>query len=163
MLSPSHRFNYRFQIIRDLILSDIKKGILPSLSIAVAEKGKIVWEEAFGLSNNGTPVTPNTMFHLASVSKTLTATGLMTLVEDGLVDLDVPVNDYLGSQKIVSYVGNPDEVTVKQLLRHQAGLPPYCEFFYPTETYPIRDIEETIRRYGIIMFPPGARAYVFYC
>ena len=65
----------------------IKQALLdthtPSLAVAVAVDGKVIWEEAFGWADreNQVPATIHTMYSLASISKPITATGLMTLVE----------------------------------------------------------------------------------
>jgi len=77
-------------------LVDEKKA--PSLSLAVVRNGEIIWEEAFGLADieKKTGATPETLYPIASATKPFTATALMTLVERGLVDLDKPVNTYLG-------------------------------------------------------------------
>ena len=47
--------------------------------------------------------TPQTMYSLASISKPITATGLMTLVERGAIDLDKPANEYLGTGKLTGH------------------------------------------------------------
>jgi CubicO group peptidase (beta-lactamase class C family) len=72
---------------------------LPGLTIAVARGDSILWEEGFGWANRETRVsaTPQTPFYLASLSKTITATALMVLREQGRLDLDRPANDYLGT------------------------------------------------------------------
>ena len=67
----------------------------PSVAVAVAKDGRILFEEAIGLANQEKliPATPYTMYALASISKPLTATGLMVLVDRGQVDLDRPAKD----------------------------------------------------------------------
>jgi len=77
----------------------VAKGEVPSLSVAVARDGKIIWEKGFGLADRekNIPATEHTKYSLASISKQLTATGLMILVERGQIKLDSPINDYLQS------------------------------------------------------------------
>ena len=90
-----------FEGVRGKIRAGLSEHGVPSMSIAVARDGKIIWEEAFGFADVERRVkafdssTPRTMYSLASISKPFTATGLMILVERGLVDLDRPLNDYL--------------------------------------------------------------------
>ena len=67
----------------------VESGI-PSVAVVVAGNGETLWEEAFGWADRGEmriPVTARTMYSLASVSKPITAMGLMTLVEQGKVPL----------------------------------------------------------------------------
>jgi CubicO group peptidase (beta-lactamase class C family) len=68
-------------------------------------------------------VTPDTAFRIASITKTLTAIAVMTLVEDGLVDLDEPVWRYLRSFRVVGSDGQDHPATVRHLLTHTSGLP----------------------------------------
>jgi serine beta-lactamase-like protein LACTB, mitochondrial len=79
----------------ELVLKDVAK--VPGLSVAVAMDGKIVWSEGFGYADLEAkkPVTPTTRFRIASVSKSLTAAGLVLLVQRGQLDLDAPVQKYV--------------------------------------------------------------------
>ncbi len=155
--SPGWGATDRFRIVRALIQEEIDGGQVPSLAVAVARRGEIVWEEAFGWADRerGIPATPHTMFSLASVSKPLTATGLMVLVERGTVDLDRPVNEYLGEVRLRARVGDPAGATVRQVASHTSGLPLHHHFFAdPTRRPPLA---ETIRRYGNLVMEPGER------
>jgi CubicO group peptidase (beta-lactamase class C family) len=72
----------RFDSVRALIRQRIVDGSVPSVSVAIAQRGKIICEEGFGWANREAriPATENTMYSLASISKPITATGLMALV-----------------------------------------------------------------------------------
>ena len=74
----------------------MRKEHVPSVSIAVATEGKIVWEQSYGFSDRETQIkaTPNTLYNLASISKVYTSTAIMALVEQGLIELDAPVDQY---------------------------------------------------------------------
>jgi CubicO group peptidase (beta-lactamase class C family) len=150
-------FDIRFQNVREKVIHLIKDGKVASMSIAVAKDGKILWEESFGWADLKKKVcaTPHTKYLSASIAKTITATGLMTLVEKGLVDLDKPIIDYVPHLKIRSFVGEEKEITVRHILNHRSGMPSYCELFFEGDPEEIRDFPETVRRYGIIAFPPG--------
>ncbi|MDH3524321.1 MAG: beta-lactamase family protein [Acidobacteriota bacterium] len=151
-----------FDRVRSLIEETFHKHDVASVAIAAARDGRIVWEEAFGWSDRDERVaaTPDSIYALASISKSFTATGLMVLVERGLVELDRPINEYLGGAKLVSYVGDAEEVTVRQVLEHTAGLPMHHNIFFRSRTARPPDQDESIRRYGIIVGPPG-REYVY--
>ena len=76
-------------------------------------------------------------------SKVVTTTGLMVLVERGLVDLDQPANTYLGEAQLHVYEGESSEATVERILHHTAGLPMYWDHFYEYEPYESPCIDET--------------------
>ena len=103
-----------------------------SIAVAVARNGRIIWEEGFGFADieRRTPATPTTLYSMASISKPLTATGVMKLVEQGKIDLDRPANDYLGSAKITGLAGSASDATVRRVMSHTAGLPLHYRFFY---------------------------------
>src|SRR5689334_22599427 len=139
-----------FARVRELIRTQLVERALPSLAVAVARDGVILWEEGFGWADraNRIPATPHTLYSLASISKPITATGLMILRERGLLDLDRPIDDYLGGAKLTARVGSAADATVRRVANHTAGLPLHYHFFYADEPYLRPPMEETIRRYG---------------
>jgi len=130
----------------------------PSIAVAVAKGGRIVWEEGFGFADveHRTPATPATLYSMASISKPITATGLMKLVEQGKIDLDRPANDYLGAAKITGLAGPASGATVRRVMSHTAGLPLHYRFFYAGGAVTRPTMDEAISRYAIVVFPPGA-------
>lgn len=94
-------------------------------NVLVTEKGQIVYKKSFGYSDFKTrqPLTDNSVFNLASISKQFTAAAVMLLVERGLLNLDEPLAKYFPE---IPYEG----VTVKQMLRHTSGLPEQNELMY---------------------------------
>ncbi|MHC4696420.1 MAG: serine hydrolase domain-containing protein [Planctomycetota bacterium] len=143
--------------VRNEVIRAVTEGKVPSFAIAVAKDGKILWEEAFGWADREKSIeaTPNTMYSLASVSKPICATALMILVERGLINLDSPIDDYLGDVKLTAYEGNSSDATVRRMMSHRAGLPPHVNFFFEDEPNVRPDITEAIRRHGILCYPPG--------
>lgn len=69
----------------------------PGASIAVIKNGKTVWSEGFGVANieSNSPVSPETKFGIGSISKSLTMVLALRLAEEGLLDLDAPIEKYL--------------------------------------------------------------------
>jgi len=132
---------------------------LPSAAVAVARDGEIVWEEGFGWADRErrVPATPRTLYSLGSISKPVTATALMVLVERGLLSLDAPVNRYLAESPLRAWVGDASQATLRRLANHTAGLPLHYHYFYADEPEHPPRVEETIRRYGNIVTPPGER------
>ncbi len=154
----------RFDRARAEIQQVMEAEGVPSVSVAVAKDGKVIWQQAFGLANlesgrsSGLPkyvATPHTPYSLASISKPITATGLMRLVEAGKVGLDRPANDYLPTAKLNGYAGSASEATVRRVLSHTSGLPLHYQFFYEDEPYREPSMDDTIMRYGILVNPPG--------
>ncbi len=145
----------RFEPIRDTIRKEISAKKVPS--VAVAQNGEILWEEAFGFADVEKQIaaTPQTKYSLASISKPMTATALMTLVERGKIGLDRPIEDYLGGAKLKGYAGSTSKATVRRVAGHISGLPLHYHFFLHGEPSQRPSMAETIRRYGILVTRPG--------
>ena len=92
--------------------------------IALFEDGEIKDIRSYGYSNidNNERVNENTLFQVASISKTFTAYAIMQLADQGVIDLDVPVNTYLKSYQLQSGSFPADEVTLRTLLSHTSGI-----------------------------------------
>jgi CubicO group peptidase (beta-lactamase class C family) len=145
--------------VRELIQQRLVEQSVPSLAVAVARDGEILWEEGFGWADREerVPATEHTLYSLASISKPVTATGLMVLVEQGKLELDQPANEYLGAAKLTAWVGDAADATVRRVANHTSGLPLHWHFFYEDEPYRRPPMDETIRRYGNLVTPPGER------
>lgn len=148
-----------FNPLRERIRRKLVEHSIPSLAVAVAQKGALLWEEGFGWADREQRIaaTPHTLYSLASISKPITTTGLMILKERGLLDLDHPINDYLGEGKLRARVGNVDEATVRRVANHTSGLPAHHRFFYQDEPGSPPSMDETIQRYGNLVMVPGER------
>lgn len=107
----------------------VAKGA-PGLALAVAVDGKLVYSEGFGYADleERVPVWPTTKFRIGSISKPLTAVGLMELVEAGKVDLDAPVQKY-----VPSFPDKGAVITVRMVAGHLGGIRHYKddEFLMP--------------------------------
>lgn len=149
----------RFEPVRELIQKQIVENNVPSVAVAVARDGEIIWEEGFGWADreNRIPSNAHVMYSLASISKPITATALMILRERGKIDLDHGINDYLGDTKINTRAWNAADATVRRVANHTSGLPLHYQFFYEDEPYRPPSPEETIRRYANLVTAPGER------
>src|SRR3712207_3638683 len=106
--------------VDDFLIDAMNQHVLPGLGVGIIRRGKLIYAKGFGLANveTYTTATPDTVFRIGSISKTLTAVGLMQLWEQGQFDLDDSVNDYLKSFQIkVPHSGAPP-VTFRHLLTH---------------------------------------------
>lgn len=149
----------RFENLKDSISKKIDNGDIPSLTVAVFENGKIIWMEAFGYADkeNKIKATPNTLYGIASISKPVTATGIMKLHEDGKIDLDADIETYLNDTKLKYYVSDSNKVCCRNLLSHTSGLPMHFQYYYDDDTVAIPDMRQTINKYGIIVNPPSSK------
>lgn len=95
----------------------------PGLNLAVARRGKTIWEAGFGLADLATksPMTPDTVTRAGSMTKLYTATAVMQLVEQGKLDLVAPVNRYVKDLCLVNPLGRR-EITLLDLLTFRSGL-----------------------------------------
>lgn len=107
--------------IERTIETALEKQGIPGLSIALSYHGRH-WSAGFGLADveQQVPVTPETVFRFASISKPITAVAVLKLVESGQIDLDAPINRYLPH-----YPRQRWPVSCKNLLTHQAGIRHY--------------------------------------
>lgn len=98
---------------------------VPGVSIAVIHNGEIAWAKAYGIMDkeSKSPVTSETLFQAASISKPVSAYGALTLVEQGKIDLNEDINTYLESWKLPeNEFTMAKSVTLKNLLNHSAGV-----------------------------------------
>src|SRR5256885_11466669 len=125
-----------FSEIRKLIQTQMAARGIPSLSVAVARHGEIIWEEAFGFADkeNRIPANKETMYYVASVTKTFTATALKILEERKQIDFDRPINDYIRPMEVTSPLWNPKEATVRRVATHIAGLTTLVRNCYADQT-----------------------------
>jgi CubicO group peptidase (beta-lactamase class C family) len=94
---------------------------IPSVSAIVVNAESVVWQESYGFADVDRPADELTFYDVASVSKLVVVTAVMQLVEQGLLDLDADVDDYLPFH--VVHPAHPDvPVTIHHLLTHTSGL-----------------------------------------
>jgi len=128
-------------------------------AVLVAENGKIIYKDAFGLANRewNIPNSTDTKFMIGSVSKPLTATLMLIQVQKGLISLSKTVADYLPEFKTKSAAN----VTIKQLLNHTSGIPNYdiIKDFFPRISRQNFTREDYIKVYidAALAFEPGSR------
>ncbi len=93
-------------------------------AVAVIEKNKVVYAQGFGYRDvrNKLPVTPNTLFAIGSCSKAFTATLIGKLQQDGKLDIDKPVTNYLPELRFYNDAMN-NTITLRDMMSHRTGLP----------------------------------------
>jgi beta-glucosidase-like glycosyl hydrolase/CubicO group peptidase (beta-lactamase class C family) len=118
----------KLNAIDSIVYDAIKKKAIPGCQVLVAKNNKVIFNKAYGTTagEGSSPVSLDTYYDLASVTKvSATTVSIMKLVEEGKVDINKTIGDYLpwvrGSAK--------STITLKDLLLHQAGLYPYIKFY----------------------------------
>ena len=101
------------------ILKEWNQPDTPGAAVAVIQDGKIVFQEGYGIAHleYGIPITPDTVFHVASVSKQFTAMALVLLEQDGKLSLNDTIHKYL--PELPDY-GRP--IAIRALLQHTSGI-----------------------------------------
>ncbi len=106
---------------------EMERRQIPGLTLAITRNGDVLAQRAYGLASveNGVPVTTETRFALASITKQFTAAGVMMLAEEGQIDLDAPITRYLPEDAPEAW----SAITPRHLLTHTSGLPPIGQGF----------------------------------
>src|SRR2546423_7008546 len=109
----------RGEAIDDLVRQQMAELHVPGVAVAVVRDGKPILERGYGVKNveHAAPVTPQTVFRLASVTKQFTATGIMLLADEGKLSLEDKISRYVD--------GTPaawQAVTIRHLLTHTSGV-----------------------------------------
>jgi CubicO group peptidase (beta-lactamase class C family) len=114
------------------------------LAVGVVRDGCLAFFHGHGLADieSNTPITEDTVFRIASITKTFTAIAVMQLWEQGLIDLDAPANDYLRAYKLIPAKASFRPATVRHLLTHTAGI---REVLHPSGLLRLRDLGETVK------------------
>src|SRR5262245_45958413 len=91
----------------------------PGCAVSISHNGAIVYEHGYGLANieRGTPITPDTVFAIASISKSFTAMSVLLAAEHGQLSLDDEVQKY-----IPDWADRDDHITLRHLITHTSGL-----------------------------------------
>lgn len=112
------------QCLADTVPELLEKHVCPGVAFAVLD-GDDTHLQSHGTADlvKGEPMTENTVFHACSISKAVSAWGVMRLVDDGVLDLDEPVNAYLQRWQLPESRFGTTGVTARRLLSHTAGLP----------------------------------------
>jgi len=103
----------------------MKRYHLPGFAITIVEGQDVLYEKGLGYANReqNLKVNSSSIFKLWSVSKAFTAIEIFREVEEGLIDLDEPLSEYLPDFKIQSDFGAEDQISIRSILAHQSGLP----------------------------------------
>jgi len=132
--------------LQPIIEQVVKERSIPGFAIAIVQNQKVVYAAGFGvrnLENQNDKITPQSLFHMASITKPFVATSVMQLVEKGKVDPDAAVVKYL------PYFRLNDEryakITVRQMLSHLSGMPDVRDYEWDKPQYDDGALERYVR------------------
>lgn len=127
-------------------------------TVALVRKGRIVWTGAYGYADleAGREITADTYFRVQSISKPVTAWGVLKLAAQGKIELDAPVGQYIKSWSFPQSQFSTDKITVRQLLSHYSGMPlgDVMIIFSPQEEMP--SLKESLSATAYAVQEPGA-------
>jgi CubicO group peptidase (beta-lactamase class C family) len=121
-VSPVHGLDNR--ALSAYIVKKMNQWHVPGFAIAIVKDGKIIFCQGFGFRDveKKLPVTPQTIFAVGSTTKAFTAVAASMLVDDGKLDWDKPVREYLPFFKLKDTAAS-NSVTIRDFLCHRSGLP----------------------------------------
>lgn len=138
----------------DRIMADYSGTGMPGASVMIIRDGEAVLTRSYGLAclDNEKPVTPDTSFRLASITKQFTATAVLLLVDDGKLALDDSIRKYFPD-----FPAFADDITIRHLLQHTSGFEDYEPIFGDQFPRQVRDagVVQIISTTEGTYFPPG--------
>ena len=159
--APARELEARVDSLAPALLAEL--GVA-GVAVGVVEGGRIAFTRGYGVEDraSGRPMTSATLFNFASVSKPVTAWGVLRLVDRGALSLDAPVNAVLRRWRVPASGLGEDGVTVRRLLSHTAGISTPTGPFFPADTA-LPTLEQVLRGEGgdrgpvVVQAGPGER------
>lgn len=109
----------------DWVTRGMQKHKITGMSIALVDDGEVVWAEGFGFADkaNKRLADENTLYMVGSITKVYTGTAIMQLVQQGKLDLDVPIQQYIPELKPKYHTATEKPITLRSIMSHTSGLP----------------------------------------
>ncbi len=163
-ISPNTVYSSVIKEINKMLPVAMELKDITGASIALVDDENIVWSEGFGYTDRSrkVKVTPDTLFHAGSISKSFTALGVLKAVDKGLLALDDPLKKHLSWFTVNSRSGEAEaeKITIRHLLSHHSGLGTWSPLGNPSDPqYHRRTFEEVVKstRDSWLKFPAGER------
>jgi len=144
----------------DEIFRKADTTVTPGCALSVMRDGKIIYERGYGMADldHNVPITPATVFHVASMSKQFTAASIVMLAQQGKLSLDDPVQKYIPE---LPDFGAP--VTIRELIHHSSGLRDQWDLLslagwrYSLDLITDDDVMSVVTRQKGLNFPPNTK------
>lgn len=145
--------------LEPLIQTTLTEKKAPGYAIGIIKNNQLIYARGFGLAKLGSQknITPQSLFHMASVTKPFVATSIIQLVEAGKIDLDASPTKYL------PYFRLKDEryrnITIRQMLSHTSGIPDVTDYHWDKPEYDDKALERFVRGLSNqqLVFTPGEK------
>ncbi|MCD7908369.1 MAG: beta-lactamase family protein [Clostridium sp.] len=138
------------------ILSRWTEGLCPGGQVLIRKNGETFYEGCFGYGNleNRIPITADSIFHIASISKQFTVLAVLLLQEDGLLSVDDDIRRYVND-----LIHFEEPVTLRQMFNNVSGIRDQWELLFMrgikiNDSIDMEDVNETIRLQKTLNFPP---------
>ena len=144
----------------DAVFQAMDSTVSPGCALSVMKNGKIIYQRGYGMADldHNVPITPMTVFHVASMSKQFTAASIFLLAKQGKVSLDDPVRKYISE---LPDFGTP--VTIRELIHHTSGLRDQWDLLalwgwrYSLDLITNDDVMYVVSHQKELNFPPGTK------
>jgi len=161
-IEPPRAWDEAARHSRHILEQYVRATGVPALQVAVGTDGEIVWSEAFGSAelSASRPATTASRFRIASVSKLLTGTLTAMLADEGRLDLDRPIGEYVPDLPAAWH-----DITARMLVHHTSGIPHYADEADALDTTAYATTREALQRFEDrpLAHPPGtAETYSSY-
>jgi CubicO group peptidase (beta-lactamase class C family) len=130
-----------FSALDGIIEAQMQKHALPGVAIAIIDGDQVVYTQGYGFADHSQPMTPQTQMFIGSQSKSFTALAIAQLADQGLIDLDAPVQAYIPWFRVADQEASA-KITIRHLLNHSSGL---SDAGFPTVLSPNTSLEKSIR------------------
>ncbi len=147
------------RLFESWILGQIAYRNLPGVAVGVVHDQQLIWAKGFGYADVDarTPMTPSTLFRMASHSKLFTATAVMQLRDAGKIHLDDTVSTYLPWFRIQPASADDPGITIEELLTHSAGLPREAGAHWTEMNFPDSEGIQGFVKDHAAAYPPEVR------
>lgn len=143
----------------DALFRDVVRTDSPGCAVGVSEQGRTVFERGYGMANleAGTAITPQSIFHVASISKQFAAFSVALLAADGKLSLDDEVRRY-----VPELPEHASRITIRQMIHHTSGLRDQWSLLtmsgwrYPDALFTTGDVLDVLARQRALNFAPGS-------
>ena len=144
----------------DELFQKMDNSSSPGCALSVMKDGRFLFEHGYGMADldHSVPITPTTVFHVASMSKQFTAASILLLAQEGKLSLDDPVRKYIPE---LPDFGTP--ITIRQLIHHTSGLRDQWDLLglagwrYSLDLITDDDVLSVVSRQKDLNFAPGSK------
>ncbi len=154
-------YSYAIDYTQYKVNKIMKTTKVPSVAVALIDDQEVIWQSVDGHANDETKThaTLSTIYRVGSITKVFTAIEIMRLFEDGLLDLDSPITDFIPDFSINSRFEDNTSITIRSLLQHHSGLPRngnLPKWYWDAGVNVLRELTKSLK-YSYTAYPVGYR------